>query len=136
MVMTGLVRAATSEPEAAGRLRELIAGRLIGPLATRLAVDHADLRASLAAAQVVGLTMARDVVGLPPVAAASHEELVDLLAPVFELLLVGAAPSGRAREPAEPPAPERAARWPARGQPPDDAAATVPRLGNTPESAA
>jgi Tetracyclin repressor-like, C-terminal domain len=81
---TGLIRAAASEEEAAATIRELLARRLLLPLASRVGRDRPELRASLVASQIVGLAMARHVVGLTPLTTASHAELVAALAPVFE----------------------------------------------------
>ena len=82
--ITGLIRAAASEEEAAATIRELLAQRLLLPLASRVGRDRPELRASLVASQVVGLAMARHVVGLTPLATASHRELIAALAPVFD----------------------------------------------------
>jgi len=87
--ITGLIRAATSEEEAAATIRELVAKRLLLPLASRVGRDRPELRASLVASQIVGLAMARHVVGLTPLATASHAELVAALAPVFDHYLTG-----------------------------------------------
>ena len=63
--ITGLIRAAASEDEAAAMIRELIGRRLLLPLASRLGRDRPELRASLVGSRVVGLAMARHVVGIP-----------------------------------------------------------------------
>jgi AcrR family transcriptional regulator len=87
--ITGLIRAAASEEEAAATIRELVARRLLLPLAARVGRERPELRASLVASQIVGLAMARHVVGLTPLATASHAELVAALAPVFDHYLTG-----------------------------------------------
>lgn len=87
--ITGLIRAAVSEEEAAATIRELVARRLLLPLASRVGRDQPELRASLVASQVVGLAMARHVVGLTPLTTASHATLAAALAPVFEHYLTG-----------------------------------------------
>jgi AcrR family transcriptional regulator len=88
--LVSLVRAAASEPEAAELIRELLTERLLTPLAKRVSRDRPELRASLMGSQVVGLAMARHVIGLGPLASASREELISALAPVFEHYLIGA----------------------------------------------
>ncbi|MFC0005534.1 TetR/AcrR family transcriptional regulator [Micromonospora siamensis] len=88
-VLTGMIRAATSEEQAAAMVRELVSTRLLGPLAARVSADRPELRASLLAAQVVGLQMARNVVGLPALVEADHDELVAALGPLFQHLLTG-----------------------------------------------
>ncbi len=87
--LTGLLRAAVSEPEAAELIRDLLADKLLNPIASRVGGDRPELRASMVASQVVGLTVSRHVVGLPPLAAASREELLRALTPVVEHYLRG-----------------------------------------------
>lgn len=88
-VLTGIVRAAASEEQAATMVRELVSTRLLGPLAAGVGADRPRLRASLLAAQVVGLHMARNVVGLPALVQAEQDELVAALGPLFQHLLTG-----------------------------------------------
>jgi AcrR family transcriptional regulator len=87
--MTGLLRAAASEEEAAVLVRDLLMERLLGPLARHLGGEDPELRASLAASQVAGLAFARHVVGLPRLASATPEELAAALGPVLEHYLTG-----------------------------------------------
>lgn len=88
-VFIGLIRAAATEPMAARALHDQILERIV-----RLTGDALDeprgLRASLMAAQVVGLFMARYIVGLEPLIAVADEGLARDLAPVFDHLLSGA----------------------------------------------
>ncbi|MGH3032055.1 MAG: TetR family transcriptional regulator [Gaiellaceae bacterium] len=85
--ITGIVRAAASEPEAARVMRELLSTRIIGPLAEALGADDARLRATLTGSQVVGLVMARVVVGVEPLASLQPEALVQAVAPTFQRYL-------------------------------------------------
>ena len=87
--ITGLIRAAASEEEAARMVRELVTQRLVAPVARRVARDHAELRAGLIGSQVVGLAFARHVVGVDALAAAPSERLVEALGPVFDHYLTG-----------------------------------------------
>jgi len=87
--LTALLRAAVTEPEAADAIRELVSHRLLMPIAERVGGANPRLRASLMASQLVGLAMARHVVAIDPLAAASHEELVRALIPVLEHYLRG-----------------------------------------------
>ncbi len=82
--VTGLVRAAASEPAAARMVRERIARELLTPLAAQLGADEPALRASLVAAQMVGLVMARHVVAVEPLASLPAERLADAIAPVLQ----------------------------------------------------
>ena len=84
-----IVRAAASEPVAAGLLRSVIEGRVRDPIARALGSEDAELRASLVGSQVVGLVMARYVVGVEPLATLSPERVVQAIAPTLQRYLVG-----------------------------------------------
>jgi AcrR family transcriptional regulator len=101
-VLVAIIRAAASEPEAAELIREILTERILGPLAEHVGGPDPELRASLMGSQIVGLAMARHVVGLAPLASASREELVAALAPVFDHYL-GAPTSGAAQPQRRPP---------------------------------
>jgi AcrR family transcriptional regulator len=66
--LVGLVRAATTEPEAARMVRELLTREILARIVAELGSDDADLRASLLGSQVVGLLMARYIVRIEPLA--------------------------------------------------------------------
>lgn len=86
--VVGIVRSAATEPEAARMVRELIGERILGVAAHELSMD-APLRASLVGSQVVGLVMARYVVGVEPLASLPADRLVDVLAPTLQRYLAG-----------------------------------------------
>jgi len=85
--ITGLVRSAASEPEAARIVRERVTRQILTPLAEGVGADRPELRASFCSVQVVGLVMARYVVGIEPLASADPETVIDVLAPNFQRLL-------------------------------------------------
>jgi AcrR family transcriptional regulator len=85
----GLIRAATSEPAAAALIREVIASELLTPVAEQIGAGNPRFRASLLMSQMVGLAMARHVVGVEPLASAGVEELVAALAPTLQRYLTG-----------------------------------------------
>jgi AcrR family transcriptional regulator len=85
----GIIRAAASEDEAARLIQELLAARLLAPLARHVGADQPELRAALLASQVVGLTFARHVVGIPVLVAADRHDLAALLGQVFNVYLQG-----------------------------------------------
>jgi AcrR family transcriptional regulator len=88
--IVGIVRAAATEPSAARLVRELIAGRVYEPLAAALGGGaDAPLRATLVGSQIVGLVMARYVVGLEPLASAPRRAVEAALAPVLQRYLTG-----------------------------------------------
>lgn len=82
--VTGLIRAAASEDAAAAMLRDLLATRLLLPLAHRIGGTDPEFRAALMGSQMAGMALARHIVGLLALAEAPPEALVDALAPVFE----------------------------------------------------
>jgi AcrR family transcriptional regulator len=87
-IVLARVRSAASHPEAAALVRELVS-RDLGLLTSRLTDDRPETRAVLAGTQVVGLAFARYVVRVEPIASMQVAELVEVLAPTFQRLLVG-----------------------------------------------
>jgi AcrR family transcriptional regulator len=83
-----LVRSAVSNEQAATMLRELLTVELLSILVRLTGHADARLRASLVAAQLVGIAMLRHVVRADPVATASADEIVALVAPVVEHYLL------------------------------------------------
>jgi AcrR family transcriptional regulator len=87
--MLGLVRAAASEPEAARMVRELMTREVFARIVETLGVDDADVRASLAASQIIGLLMARHVIGIEPLASLPAEQVAAAVAPNLQRYLTG-----------------------------------------------
>lgn len=85
----GMLRAATTSEHAAALLREFVAEQILAPVAVGLGVDDAELRMSLCASQVIGLGIARYVVRLEPLAGAAAEDLLPVVAPVFQRYMTG-----------------------------------------------
>jgi AcrR family transcriptional regulator len=86
-VLTGILRAAASEPHAAELARELVANRVVAAFARSLAVDQPELRGNLIASQVVGLIMARYVIRVEPLASLDPQALVEAIAPNLQRYL-------------------------------------------------
>ena len=82
-----LVRSAVSNEKAAALLREFLTAELLSVIAGWTDRPDAQLRAALVAAQLVGIAMLRHVVRVGPVAQASPDEIVVLVAPVIEQYL-------------------------------------------------
>jgi AcrR family transcriptional regulator len=82
-----LVRSAVSNEKAAAMLREFLTAELLSVIAGWTDRPDARLRAALVAAQLVGIAMLRHVVRVDPVARASPDEIVALVAPVIEQYL-------------------------------------------------
>jgi AcrR family transcriptional regulator len=82
--VTGMVRAAATEPAAAAAMRHLIETGVVGPIAHALGSDRPELRATFAGSQFVGLVMARYVIGVEPLASAPADEVARTIAPVLQ----------------------------------------------------
>lgn len=65
-------------------LREFLAREIFGRLAAELGLADAAWRCALAASHLIGLAMARAVIGVEPVASASPERLAAVIGPVIE----------------------------------------------------
>ena len=85
--LLALIRSAVSDERAAQSLRDFVSRVLLGPLARAAGPESVELRASLAATQIVGLAMARYVVRLEPLASASADELAPILGPTLDRYL-------------------------------------------------
>ncbi|MFI2428889.1 TetR family transcriptional regulator [Streptomyces sp. NPDC018955] len=87
--LLAIVRSAVNNEIAAGVFRRLIAGQLLRRIAGRLDVPDPELRAELAAAQLVGIAMLRYVIKVEPLASADAEQIVERVAPVVQGHLTG-----------------------------------------------
>jgi AcrR family transcriptional regulator len=100
--LTGIVRAAASEPEVARMLREFLARELFEPAAQMLASDDGPFRANLVGSQIVGLVMTRYVLQIEPLASMPPEAVAAAVAPTLQRYLLGqlAADDPRPSQPA------------------------------------
>jgi AcrR family transcriptional regulator len=85
----GIVRSATTDPVAAGMLRRLLAEGPILALTRASGRPDAPLRATLAGSQIVGLAMARYVIGVEPLASAGADEVARAIGPTIQRYLDG-----------------------------------------------
>ncbi|MDQ3576784.1 MAG: TetR family transcriptional regulator [Actinomycetota bacterium] len=83
----GVVRSVSTDDQAATMLRQFIETAVLSRLAA--ALDVPKLRATAAAAQLVGLAMVRYIVRVEPLASASDDDIVGLVAPVIQYYLGG-----------------------------------------------
>jgi AcrR family transcriptional regulator len=81
----GVIRSATTSDAGATLLREFLTSRLFAAVADTLKVPPLNL--SAASSQVVGVVMLRYVLEMEPMASASEDELVALLAPAIQRYL-------------------------------------------------
>ena len=82
--LLGVIRSVVSSERAAEVLRDFVSREVLGRLAEALELDQPQLRASLAASQLIGLAMLRYVVKLEPIASATAEELATWLGPTLQ----------------------------------------------------
>ncbi|MBI1378207.1 MAG: TetR family transcriptional regulator [Frankiales bacterium] len=88
-VMAGIVRSAASDEDAAVLARGLIVSRMLAPVAALLEGEDAERRVSLVGSQVVGLLMARRIVGVEPLAGLATQDVVTAITPVVRHFLYG-----------------------------------------------
>ncbi|MBV2354593.1 TetR family transcriptional regulator [Streptomyces sp. J2-1] len=82
--LLAILRSAVNNETAAAVFRRLVAAQLLRRIAAQVDLPDAELRAELAAAQLIGTAMLRYVVGLEPLASADPEEIVARIAPVVQ----------------------------------------------------
>jgi Tetracyclin repressor-like, C-terminal domain len=82
-----LVRSAVSNDKAATMLREFLTAELLPVIARPTGYPDARLRASLVAAQLIGIATLRHVIRVEPLANASPDEIVTLVTPAIEQYL-------------------------------------------------
>ncbi|MFJ8022269.1 TetR family transcriptional regulator [Streptomyces sp. NPDC096311] len=82
--LLAIVRSAVNNETAAAVFRRLIAAQLLRRIAGRLDLPDAELRAELAAAQLVGVAILRYVIKIEPLASADVERIVERVAPVVQ----------------------------------------------------
>ena len=87
--LRALLRGALTEEHAAQALRDFLLDAILGPVTHALALPDADLRATLAASQLVGMGVVRYVVEVEPLASADPATLVAAYAPTLQRYLAG-----------------------------------------------
>ncbi|WP_434318849.1 hypothetical protein [Leifsonia sp. P73] len=93
--MVLILRTVLSSGPGTRMLREFLTREVFTRLAALTHSDDADLRADLAASQVVGLMMTRYALKLQPVASAAPDELARRVGPVIQWHLFGDIDGGR-----------------------------------------
>jgi AcrR family transcriptional regulator len=77
-----LMRSVASSPEVAGQLRTFMETAVLAKLAA--ALELPTLRLTAAASQMMGLAMVRYILAAEPMASATDDEVVELIAPVIQ----------------------------------------------------
>jgi AcrR family transcriptional regulator len=91
--IVALVSAASASEAGARMLREFLAREVFARIVARLGSDDPELRAALAASQMMGLAVARYVVRLEPLASADADLVVALVGPTLQHYLTGPLPA-------------------------------------------
>jgi AcrR family transcriptional regulator len=87
--VVALLSSVLTSESAARTVREFLARELFGRLVAVIGGEDRELRASLAASQMIGLIMARYVVRIEPLASADPESFIPYLAPTLQRYLAG-----------------------------------------------
>ncbi|WP_225824951.1 TetR/AcrR family transcriptional regulator [Streptomyces naphthomycinicus] len=82
--LLAILRSAVTNETAAAVFRRLVAAQLLRRVAAQLDLPDAELRAELAAAQIVGTALMRYVIKLEPLASAELEQIIARVAPVVQ----------------------------------------------------
>jgi AcrR family transcriptional regulator len=85
--IVALLRSASTHDGAARMLREFVSREIFGRVTAELGTADGELRANLAAGQMIGLAFLRYVVRLEPVATTPVDELVGWLGPTLQRYL-------------------------------------------------
>jgi AcrR family transcriptional regulator len=88
-LMLGIIRSAATDPVAAAMLRSVLAEGPFAAMARATDRADADLRATLVGSQLIGLAMARYIVGAEPIASVPAETLVEAIGPTLQRYLTG-----------------------------------------------
>ena len=86
--MTGVIRAAASEPDIARMMREFLTREVFHPVAKLLDTDQAEFRINLVGSQIVGLIMARYIVAIEPLASMPPTAVAAAIAPTLQRYLL------------------------------------------------
>lgn len=87
--VVAMVRAAATEPQGARLIRGALTTAMIVPIVEILQSDHAEKRAALASAQIIGFLMGRLILGFESLVALDAEAVVAALAPSLQQSLTG-----------------------------------------------
>jgi AcrR family transcriptional regulator len=90
--MIALIRSAAAHPDAARMFREFYTRAVLERIAAELDVSRPQLRAALCASQIIGLAVARFIIGLGPLVDADDETMVAAYAPALQHYLTGDLP--------------------------------------------
>jgi len=82
--LLALIRSVVASESAASMMREFVSREILARVAEALELDHPQLRASLAASQLIGLAMLRYVIKVEPLASASPRRVAGWIGPTLQ----------------------------------------------------
>ncbi len=85
--LLALIRSATTNEQAATTFRQFVGATLLGRVADALRIPRLELNAAMA--QMVGVALLRYVIKIEPLASASDDEIVQLVAPIIQRYIDG-----------------------------------------------
>ena len=88
-IFMAMLRSVISNEQAADLVRRLLVKEIFGPLAVTLGVPDAELRATLAGSQFIGLALMRYVGRVEPLASADVEAVAVAVGPTIQRYLTG-----------------------------------------------
>jgi AcrR family transcriptional regulator len=92
-----LLRSAVSNPEAAAMLRRAIEATAVVALSRLFPGEEAALRGELCASHMIGLFLARHILGVEPLASEDDQRLIEAVAPALQHYLTAPLPRRRTR---------------------------------------
>jgi AcrR family transcriptional regulator len=95
--LAAMVRDGAGASKATASLREFLESAVVDRVASALRVPDARMRVTLATSYLVGVAASRYVLRLEPLASATEDEVVLLVAPAVQAALTGPAPASGAR---------------------------------------
>ena len=95
--LAAMVRDGAGASKATASLREFLESAVVDRVASALRVPDARMRVTLATSYLVGVAASRYVLRLEPLASATEDEIVLLVAPAVQAALTGPAPASGAR---------------------------------------
>lgn len=93
--IVAVIRSAATHPDAARMFREFYSRAVIERVAAELEVPQPRLRAALCASQIMGLVLARQVIGLEPLVRADDEVLITAYGAALQHYLTDPLPASR-----------------------------------------
>ena len=87
--LISLLRAATSNDDAANTVRTIFGGQVVPMLAQVVPPAELPMRAGLVATQIMGLAVTRYILKVPPMVAMDRAQIVRLLGPTMQRYVVG-----------------------------------------------